>query len=202
MVNFKLIFRSGFLAGREETITSKEIIIGRDPAHPMSIDDVKVSRNHLKIYFENELPMLEDLGSTNGTFVNGKQVTIPTRLRNGDLVSLGENNVFEVAIIKPQSEMQEGNVGDVEPSREMPELDREIVEARISEKPVRKANQAGSKPIGKFFSTLPTWATFLFIAIGFFILFCLIPFVVIEVTNQWCNLFSGFFNAISQGVCP
>jgi hypothetical protein len=61
---------------------------------------------------------------------------------------------------------------------------------------------AGNKPVSKFFSTLPTWALVLFIAIGFIILFCLIPFVVIEVTNQWCNLFSGFFNAISPGICP
>jgi pSer/pThr/pTyr-binding forkhead associated (FHA) protein len=113
MKNFKLNFRSGFLAGREETISTKEIIIGRDPVHPMSIDDVKVSRNHLKIFSENELLMLEDLGSTNGTFVNGKRVTNPTRLRNGDLVSLGENNVFEVSITEPEPILQENNAEDV-----------------------------------------------------------------------------------------
>ena len=201
MKNFKLNFRSGFLAGREETISTKEIIIGRDPVHPMSIDDVKVSRNHLKIFSENELLMLEDLGSTNGTFVNGKRVTNPTRLRNGDLVSLGENNVFEVSITEPEPILQENNAEDVYTSQEKKGTEEEIEINNIPAKQVKKVI-TGNKPITKFFSTLPTWALVLFIAIGFFILFCLIPFVVIEVTNQWCNLFSGFFNAISPGICP
>jgi predicted component of type VI protein secretion system len=201
MKNFKLNFRSGFLAGREETISTKEIIIGRDPVHPMSIDDVKVSRNHLKIFSENELLMLEDLGSTNGTFVNGKRVTNPTRLRNGDLVSLGENNVFEVSITEPEPILQENNAEDVYTSQEKKGTEEEIEINNIPAKQVKKVITE-NKPITKFFSTLPTWALVLFIAIGFFILFCLIPFVVIEVTNQWCNLFSGFFNAISPGICP
>ena len=40
------------------------------------------------------------------------------------------------------------------------------------------------------------------IALGFIIIFCVIPFVVIEVSNQWCNIFANFFNAIKPGVCP
>jgi hypothetical protein len=199
--DYKLFFRSGFLAGREESISSEEIIIGRDPAHPMSIDDVKVSRNHLRIFPENELLILEDLGSTNGTFINGKRVTNPTRLRNGDLVSLGENNVFEVSIVGPEPEMREIGYEDVANSQEKPKAAEEIEKSSPPRKQVRKV-MAGNKPVAKFFSTLPTWALILFIAIGFFILFCLIPFVVIEVTDQWCNLFSGFFNAISPGICP
>jgi hypothetical protein len=199
--DYKLIFRSGFLAGREESISSEEIIIGRDPAHPMSIDDVKVSRNHLRIFPENELLILEDLGSTNGTFINGKRVTNPTRLRNGDLVSLGENNVFEVSIVGPEPAMREISYEDASNSQGKPKAAEEIEKSSPPRKQVRKVI-TGNKPVAKFFSTLPTWALILFIAIGFFILFCLIPFVVIEVTDQWCNLFSGFFNAISPGICP
>jgi len=198
---FKLIFRSGILAGKEEDVSSGEIIIGRDPVHPLSINDVKVSRNHLKIYPENELLMLEDLGSTNGTFVNGKQVTKPTRLRIGDLVSLGENNVFEVSTVEPEPKMQEISEDGVVGYQEKTDEAEEIEKVKIPETQVKNV-VTGTKPTDKFFSTLPTWALVLFIAIGFFILFCLIPFVVIEVTNQWCNLFSGFFNAISPGICP
>jgi len=199
MKNLKLVFRSGLLAGREEEITSEEIIIGRDPAHSLSIDDVKVSRNHLKIYPENELLMLEDLGSTNGTFINGKRVTKPTRLRNGDMVSLGENNVFEISTIVPEPSRQEYD-DEVHSFHDMESME-EVEKTAIPKQPVNQV-KAGNKPVANFFSTLPTWALVLFIAIGFFIFFCLIPFVVIEVTNQWCNLFSGFFNAISPGICP
>jgi len=201
MNNFKLNFRSGVLAGREETISTEEVIIGRDPVHPLSIDDVKVSRNHLRIFSENELLMLEDLGSTNGTFVNGKRITNPTRLRNGDLVSLGENNVFEVSKTEPEPKSQGIKDENVYPSQGKKEISDEFESNITPDKHVKKVI-AGNKPVAKFFSTLPTWALVLFIAIGFFILFCLIPFVVIEVTDQWCNLFSGFFNAISPGICP
>jgi predicted component of type VI protein secretion system len=201
MKNFKLIFRSGFLAGREEDISSEETIIGRDPVHLLSIEDVKVSRNHLKIYPENELLMLEDLGSTNGTFINGKRVTKPTRLRNGDLVSLGENNVFEVSTVEPEPKMQGIADEDVVKVHEKSDAAEEIDATNLPRTQAKNVI-AGNKPVSKFFSTLPTWALVLFIAIGFIILFCLIPFVVIEVTNQWCNLFSGFFNAISPGICP
>lgn len=145
--------------------------------------------------------MLKDLGSTNGTFVNGKRVTNPTRLRNGDLVSLGENNVFEVSIVASEPAMGEISYEDVEDSQEKPKAADEIEKINLPGKSVKK-ELAGNKPITQFFSTIPTWALILFIAIGFFILFCLIPFVVIEVTDQWCNLFSGFFNAISPGICP
>ena len=39
-------------------------------------------------------------------------------------------------------------------------------------------------------------------ALVFIVVCCVIPLVVIEVTNQWCDLFAGFFNSMSPGVCP
>jgi hypothetical protein len=49
---------------------------------------------------------------------------------------------------------------------------------------------------------LPAWMVVSIIAILFIILFCLIPFLLIDITNQWCNLFPGFFNSMSPGICP
>ncbi len=229
MMEYKLVFRSGSLSGREETFTNEEMIIGRDPAHRMAIDDPKVSRDHLKIYTENGQLFLVDLESTNGTFVNGKHVTKPVRLKDGDLISLGDNNVFEVQIVKsepqPQSEMAAesaesaesaetaetaGTAESTESAESAPAMEtgkrkrskRRAERVKKVAKPVMQSGSKGGKPAGGFFASLPTWAVVLFIAVGFFILFCLIPFVIIEVTDQWCNLFSGFFNAISPGVCP
>jgi len=48
---------------------------------------------------------------------------------------------------------------------------------------------------------LPRWQIVLIIALFFLIIFCLIPILIIESTNQWCHLFSGFFNTISPGIC-
>jgi len=213
MTKFVLIFRAGSLAGREETFTNDEIIIGRDPAHPVAIDDLKVSRDHAKIFSAEGQLLFEDLGSTNGSFINGRRVTKTTRLRNGDLISLGEENVFEVTGIESPASHNESEAvpsyasdntpdsHDFSPLDQLPVEERDDFKVQSPGKPEESALTSG-KPAAKFFASLPTWAVILFIAIGFIILFCLIPFVIIEVTNQWCNLFSGFFNAISPDVCP
>ena len=54
----------------------------------------------------------------------------------------------------------------------------------------------------KWLNRLPSWLIILVIALAFLVFFCFIPFIIIEVSNQWCNLFSGFFNALSPGACP
>lgn len=52
------------------------------------------------------------------------------------------------------------------------------------------------------FFQLPVWLIVSIMAIFFLILFCLIPFLFIDIFNQWCNLFPGFFNSMSPGICP
>ena len=46
------------------------------------------------------------------------------------------------------------------------------------------------------------WVFILLAALAFIVIFCVLPLVVIEVTDQWCNMFAGIFNSISPGVCP
>jgi ABC-2 type transport system permease protein len=46
------------------------------------------------------------------------------------------------------------------------------------------------------------WVVILLAALAFIVIFCVLPLVVIDVTDQWCNLFAGFFNSISTGACP
>jgi hypothetical protein len=55
--------------------------------------------------------------------------------------------------------------------------------------------------ISERIKSLPPWIVVTLIALIFLILLCLIPLLVIEVSDQWCNLFSGFFNAITPGIC-
>jgi hypothetical protein len=57
------------------------------------------------------------------------------------------------------------------------------------------------KKILKRIKSLPPWIVVTIIALIFLIMLCLIPLLIIEVSNQWCNLFSGFFNAITPGIC-
>jgi pSer/pThr/pTyr-binding forkhead associated (FHA) protein len=53
---------------------AKRITIGRDPENSISLDDVMVSRKHAVIQKVKDDYFIEDLGSTNGTFLNGQPV--------------------------------------------------------------------------------------------------------------------------------
>lgn len=65
-------------------------LIGRDKAAAVCLDAASVSRHHARILVEGPRATLEDLGSKNGTRLNGEQVRGPRRLRDGDAVRLGD----------------------------------------------------------------------------------------------------------------
>jgi hypothetical protein len=68
-----------------------EITIGRGGGCTVPLtSDTFVSQVHARAYERDGKLWLEDLGSTNGTFVNGKQVREPVMLRRGDRVQVGE----------------------------------------------------------------------------------------------------------------
>ena len=69
---------------------SEPITIGRDPSSDLVIADDFVSTRHARVDPSQRGPMLKDLGSTNGTILNGKSVTRPTRLKQGDRLELGK----------------------------------------------------------------------------------------------------------------
>jgi len=77
----------------EFTIGEGETILGREDDADIVIDDSRVSRQHCSIKLENDVFVLSDLGSSNGTFVNGLKTDTKT-LENGDKIQVG-SAVFE-----------------------------------------------------------------------------------------------------------
>jgi len=71
------------------------IVVGRAPACQFILTDLTVSRFHAEIYRADEGWMISDLGSMNGTRVNGYRLTGPARVRPGDEVGFG-NSAFIV----------------------------------------------------------------------------------------------------------
>jgi hypothetical protein len=69
------------------------VIIGRDPACNFTINDQTVSSQHARLSYHQNQWWLEDLASTNGTFLNGIQVTTPVVITDGDLLRLGQVGV-------------------------------------------------------------------------------------------------------------
>lgn len=74
----------------------EEVILGRDDECEVTLDEGPVSRTHAKVVYQDYQPALLDLGSTNGTFLNGKRVQ-RAFLKHGDRIQVGAN-VFEVQI--------------------------------------------------------------------------------------------------------
>ena len=69
--------------------------IGRNPTSGLVLDDAYVSGRHASVEYDREGLVLNDLGSTNGTYVNEKAIDGPTQLKRGDVVQIG-SFVFEV----------------------------------------------------------------------------------------------------------
>ena len=79
-------------ARRGETHTiDREVTVGRGGGCALVLnDDTYVSQLHARLFQQNGEGYVEDLGSTNGTYVNGKQINGVTRLKRGDQVQFGQ----------------------------------------------------------------------------------------------------------------
>ena len=67
-----------------------EITIGRQEGNTIRLTERNVSRRHARLVKENGHVLIEDLGSYNGVRVNGEKITAPTRIKEGDLVEIGD----------------------------------------------------------------------------------------------------------------
>ena len=91
---FQFVMRSGPTPGATYSLEGDQIVIGRDSSSGVPINDAEISRKHARLTFQGGKYVLEDLGSTNGTFVNGQRLVSPVVLKSGDVVSLGEQIVL------------------------------------------------------------------------------------------------------------
>jgi pSer/pThr/pTyr-binding forkhead associated (FHA) protein len=84
-----LVFTEGPLSGQRVEV-DEELVLGREDAG-LTIDDEEISRRHAVVRPGDGGIEIEDLGSTNGTYVNGARIDGPTRLAGGDTVKLGKS---------------------------------------------------------------------------------------------------------------
>jgi predicted component of type VI protein secretion system len=89
--SFRMIVRTGPNPGTTYDLTKEVSLLGRDVSNDIILGDAEISRQHSRLTRTPGGYVLEDLGSTNGTFVNGERLMAPRVLNPGDLVALGEN---------------------------------------------------------------------------------------------------------------
>lgn len=85
-----LVIRQGTQAGMSFPILGNQVIIGREEGVDIVLQDPESSRRHSLISWQSRQFVIEDLGSTNGTFINGVQITSPQTLNPGDSIGIGQ----------------------------------------------------------------------------------------------------------------
>lgn len=100
---FRFIVRTGPNPGTVTELTKEVSLIGRDVTNDVVVGDAEVSRQHARVTRTPGGYVLEDLGSTNGTFVNSERLTTPRVLNPGDLIALGETVTLTFDALAPEA---------------------------------------------------------------------------------------------------
>jgi pSer/pThr/pTyr-binding forkhead associated (FHA) protein len=192
---YQLIMRSGPTPGAAFMLEGDQITIGRDPANSITINDAEISRRHARLTYQGGKYVLEDLGSTNGTFVNGQRLAGPRVLKSGEVVSFGEQIVlvFESTNFDPGATVASPRAAAVPP-----------VSRPIQPPPPPPVDYAGSVPASPPVTTTEVVETRSFnpvvIAVGvaaiMFLCMCGMFFWWVDATFRWC-VFFPFLNG-----CP
>jgi pSer/pThr/pTyr-binding forkhead associated (FHA) protein len=125
---------SGSRAGQSVGVTG-ELVIGRENAD-LTVDDAEVSRRHVVVRLEGGQLEVEDLGSANGTFVNGSRIEGPVKVGGGAKIRVGRTE-FEVRGVLPARGQKHDStraaaspIADPQATRVTPAPDPELTRAR------------------------------------------------------------------------
>ena len=208
--SYRLVMRSGKTEGTAYPLEKSEIFLGRDAANDIVINDAEVSRRHVRIFLQGPNYVIEDLGSTNGTSVNGQRLMGPYMLHPGEMITFGEhvNLLYEMvsasdATMVPPSAFQQPPVQQPyvqQPSMTPPPMyepppsyqqqpSAPIYTGQVPEPPEYE------EPKKKF----PTWLIILLIAILLMVCVCGLVLFFMP-TSWWCALGSGWI--FPADVCP
>lgn len=89
----RLVAQSGPASGQEFNLEGDELVIGRAADNPVSIPDTSVSRKHALVRKTSDGWAVSDLGSGNGTLLNGDPIAEETQLSDGDVITLGDTEL-------------------------------------------------------------------------------------------------------------
>src|SRR4051812_48384607 len=107
-MGFQLVIAEGKEAGREFEFDQDSVVIGRTAECDVILYEAGVSRKHARILLEGISLFIEDLGSSNGTKVNGETIAKKQLLKDGDSISMGP----VVFSFKPVELQPEGPTAD------------------------------------------------------------------------------------------
>jgi pSer/pThr/pTyr-binding forkhead associated (FHA) protein len=101
---FQLVMRKGPTPGKKFLLNTSEITIGRESSNDIVVNEAEISRKHARLTIQSGGYVVEDMGSTNGTYVNGQRLIGPHSLRRGEEIALAEVISFSYEIAQLASE--------------------------------------------------------------------------------------------------
>lgn len=132
---FELAFVTGERAAERVKIAGDKVTLGRRGSNTVVFKDSKVSGVHAEVAVEGGRVVLRDLGSTNGTFLEGKRIDeIP--LDHGDRVSVGDSEFVLVDTTRPEPDLTAGGFDAEQTIVDMPKV-----------KVVRDVSRTGRSPV-------------------------------------------------------
>lgn len=105
-----LVFLAGPIAGRRYKLAEREYVIGRRSDCQIFVPDMRVSRQHARLTKDGDGWTLVDLGSNNGTYVNGVRLEHATNVRHDDEIMIANNRIrVEAREETPDPRFPQGN---------------------------------------------------------------------------------------------
>ncbi len=95
------VVMTGRHKGKTLALAKECVVIGRDPESEIRINSTEVSRKHCEVYLRGDHVVVKDLGSRNGTFLNGEAIFSEIKMLPGDTLHVGPM-IFELAGKKKQ----------------------------------------------------------------------------------------------------
>lgn len=198
---FQFVMRSGPTPGATYSLEGDQLVIGRDSSSGIAINDAEVSRKHARLNFQGGKYVIEDLGSTNGTFVNGQRLASAVVLKSGDVVSLGEQIVlmYEALSSDPGATV----ISHKAPVRTAVAAQPVAAQPVAAPAPAPQMHMASAPPPAPA-TTKPTNNLPLFIGIGVIAVVCLCAafFFGVDQFKLWCTPPINILAGILGGVCP
>jgi RND superfamily putative drug exporter len=128
--------------GGSIALEGDDLLIGREgKGEGLLGGDLEISRRHARVFQKGDKVLIEDLGSTNGTMVNGRKIKKPTELRHGDKVDVGTTTLEVDSPPPPEPEPAEAPAPEVT-------AQRKVVTSDVTAP--RKVQKKPSKPVKTF----------------------------------------------------
>lgn len=195
---YRLILLTGASAGTEYPLEKTELQLGRDLSNDIVVNDAEVSRRHARLVLQGDGYVLEDLGSTNGTFIQGQRLNAPVVLRPGETITIGEQVKLKYEVLTSDQ-----NATVVVQRRGAEAIPQAVPpSAPIIQPPppssIAPPSYAGSGQPPMAPGMMPPRPkkkskalVVILVILAIVVVFCVIPAVIIDVTKSWCAPFLG-----------